>query len=618
MATPFKNECWWEESKNKSHDALASLVHFLDDNQPHHKTDAIRHMRLYGNLDVGLGPFRYNRSQSNNATNRVTLNVIKSCCDTLTAKIAKNKPRPLFLTSGGDFSAQRRAKMMTKYVDGVFYATDAYAIAQKCFLDAAVWGTGIMAVYRDDDKIKLERVMPTEICVDDVEGLYGKPGNLYRRKYIPRTLALRLFPKKKTDILAANQIESDEGTGNGIADMIEVREAWHLASKEGATDGRYVVAIDGATLVDEVYTHDYFPFVFLRLGEKLAGFWGCGIAEQLVGTQLEINKLLRNITSQINLLSAPKVLLEVGSKVVSSHMTNEIGTILNYVGQKPDLWLPQTVHPEIFQHLERLVRFAYEITGVSQMSASSQKPAGLESGKAIREFNDIESERFVVVGQQWERFFVQLAQRVIALTREIYKDSNGELSVTLQSKKFIRKIDWSDASLEEDEYVMQIFPSSALPNSPAGRLASIQELIAAGFIGPEEGIKLLDFPDLESANNLLTAALEDIDMTIELMIDEMIYNPPEPMQNLELGLKRFQSAYLRARVDGVPEERLELLRRWMLDAQAMLNVGQDTAPAMAETVTANPEAQERVAAPTAPEAQGGQGLPNAGAQPMMA
>ncbi len=616
MAITIPNECWWEESKNQSHDALASLIDFLDDNQPHHKVDALRHMRLYGNLDVGLGPFRYNRSQSNNATNRVTLNVIKSCCDTLTAKIAKNKPRPLFLTSGGDFSAQRRAKLMTKYVDGVFYATDAYAKAQKCFLDAAVWGTGVMAVYRDGEKIKLERVMPTEICVDDVEGLYGKPGNLYRRKYIPRTLALRLFPKHKTDILNANPIEADDSSNQGMVDMIEVREAWHLASKEGAKDGRYVVAIDGATLVDEKYTHDYFPFVFFRLGEKLAGFWGCGIAEQLVGTQLEINKLLRNITSQINLLSAPKVLTEVGSKIVSSHLTNEIGTILNYVGTKPELWLPQTVHPEIFQHLERLVRFAYEITGVSQMSASSQKPAGLESGRAIREFNDIESERFVVVGQQYERFFVQIAQQIISLTREIYNDL-GELAVTLQSKKYIKRIDWSEAALEEDEYVMQIFPASALPNSPAGRMATISEYMEAGFIGPEEGVKLMDIPDLDAANNLLTAAIDDIDMTIELMIDDMVYNPPEPMQNLELGLKRFQSAYLRARVDGVPEERLELLRRWMLDAQAMLTIGTEQAPAMAETVTANPEAQERIAEPSAPEMQGGQGLPNAGAQPML-
>lgn len=148
-------------------------------------------------------------------------------------------------------------------------------------------------------------------------------------------------------------------------------------------------------------------------------------------------------------------------------------------------------------------------------------------------------------------------------------------------------------------------------------MATISEYMEAKFIGPEEGVKLMDIPDLDAANNLLTAAIDDIDMTIELMIDDMVYNPPEPMQNLELGLKRFQSAYLRARVDGVPEERLELLRRWMLDAQAMLTIGTEQAPAMAETVTANPEAQERIAEPSAPEMQGGQGLPNAGAQPML-
>lgn len=588
---------WWESDKGQAHDDLASTLAWLDDNQAHHKEDNLRYMRLYGNLDVGLGPYRYNRSATAGNVNRVTLNVIKSCGDTLGAKISKNKPRPLFLTSGGDPSAQRRAKMMTKYVDGTFYMTDAYAKAQKCFLDACVFGTGVMAVYRKGSKIEFERVLPFEITVDDVEGMYGAPHNLYRRKHLPRTKVMAMFPEKKGEILAASAVDPED-SAQTIADLVEVREAWHLASKEGETDGRYVVSINGVTLEDEVYTKTTFPFVFLRLNEKLAGFWGCGIAEQLVGVQLEINKLLRNITQQINLLSAPKVLIEAGSKIVTSHITNEIGTMLQYVGVRPELWLPQTVHPEVFNHLERLISKAYEITGISQLSAQSQKPAGLESGKAIREYNDIETERFVVIGQNFERFFVQLAQQTVALTREAYAENDNELSVMLKSKKWIERIDWSEMALEEDAYIMQIFPVSSLPTSPAGRLAAIQEMIEAGFIGPEEGIKLMDIPDLEAANSLLTAALDDIDMTIELMLDKGIYNPPEPMQNLELGLKRFQSAYLRARVDGESENRLELLRRWMLDAQAMTQVATETAPEM--DMTAMPEAQERPAPPQDP------------------
>jgi len=596
----FPTDTWWQSPRSKVAEELATLLAFLDQNQAHHKSDATRHMRLYGNLDMGLGPFRYARSESNLAVNRVTLNVIKSCCDSLTAKIAKAKPRPLFMTTDGDHGAQRRAKLLQRFIDGVFYETDAYQIGQRVFLDFAVLGTGIIAVYRKGDKVAYERVFPAEITVDDAEGIYGKPANLYRRKQLPRSRVLGMFKKQadKNKILEAAAVDPI-ASGQNVADLIEIREAWHLATAEGEPDGRHVVAIDGATLVDEPYSHTYFPFVFFRPNQRLLGFWGCGIAEQLVGIQLEINKLLRCITSQMNLLSAPKVLIEAGSKIVSSHLTNEIGTILNYIGQKPDLWLPQTVHPEMFQQLERLVNYAYEITGVSQMSATSQKPAGLDSGKALREYSDIESERFVVIGQAYERMFVELAQQTMYMMKEIAQDRGRKgLPVRLKGKKTIKDRDWSEIELDADEYVMQIWPVSSLPSTPAGKLQTIQEMLQAGLIPQEDAVKLLDFPDLEAVNNQLTAAIEDLDMVIEEMLDEGIYSPPEPMQNLELGLKRFQSAYLRARINKVPEGNLELLRRWMIDAKDMLDSAQQQATAPDQTpVSVAPESTEREAPP---------------------
>jgi hypothetical protein len=42
------------------------------------------------------------------------------------------------------------------------------------------------------------------------------------------------------------------------------------------------------------------------------------------------------------------------------------------------------------------------------MSASSQKPAGLDSGVAIREFQDIETERFALVSQNYEDCYISI------------------------------------------------------------------------------------------------------------------------------------------------------------------------------------------------------------------
>jgi hypothetical protein len=117
---------------------------------------------------------------------------------------------------------------------------------------------------------------------------------------------------------------------------------------------------------------------------------------------------------------------------------------------------------------------------------------------------------------------------------------------------------------------MDIFPTSSLSNTPAGRLQDVQELLQAGFITKEDGMKLLDFPDLEGTMNLLNAGIEDIEKMIEDMVEHGNYTTPEPYQNLELGIKKCQQAYLMYRAQGAPDERLELLRRWMEDAQGLL------------------------------------------------
>ena len=109
--------------------------------------------------------------------------------------------------------------------------------------------------------------------------------------------------------------------------------------------------------------------------------------------------------------------------------------------------------------------------------------------------------------------------------------------------------------------------------------------------GPENQrpvrIRLLDFPDLENSLDLLNAGAEDIHRMIDLMMDKGKYQTPEPYQNLQYGIKTMQEAYLKYRAEGAPDSRLELLRRWMEDAQGLLAKaveGTNPPPPMPQTV----------------------------------
>lgn len=570
------NFYWWKVASDKVHDSVFSLIKSLDAEQSYRNNENFKFMRLYGNSDLfNLKAYQYYQVEpSTTVQNRITMNIVQSMIDTVVSKITKNKPKPSFLTDGGDFSQQRRAQKLTKFIEGQFQMTDFYAKSATAFTDSCIFGTGAIKIFRQGNEIKAERVFIDEITVDDKECFYGEPRQMHQSKYIHKDVLKQMFPQHAGAIDIANQTQNSVYyTANMNRDMVLVRESWHLRSGKDAKDGKRAISIENQTLLEEEYNKDYFPFVFFRWSPRPLGFFGQGLAEQLQGLQLEINKILRTIQVSMHLVSVPKLLVEASSKIVSAHLDNKIGGIIKYAGTPPTPGQLGSIPPELFSHLDRLYQRAYEIAGISQLSANSAKPAGLNSGKALREFNDLETERFMSVGQRYEKCFIDAAKQMIDLIKEIVEE-DPSYKVKVKGKKFLETISWKEVSMDEDSYVMSVFPTSALSSTPAARLQDVQELIQAGFVSKEDALKLLDFPDLENFYNFNNAGVDDIERTIEIFIDKGTYETPEPYQNLNLGIVKMQQAYLHFKSQGAPEERLELFRRWIEDAKALMDKAQ--------------------------------------------
>lgn len=566
---------WYKKTGADLAESLYAFVGQLRNDQGYRQDENLRHLRLYGNMETySLRNYGFYRAEPSAATSpRVTLNIVQSMVDTVVSKITKNKPRPSFLTDGADWSLQRKAKKLSQFVEGQFYATDFYSKRALAIQDSCIMGTGPLKIYREGKVIKCDRVFVDELTIDETESLYGEVRSLYQTKHLPLEVLQSMFPDHATELeIAASPEISDWASGSNKAktNLLKVVEAWHLPSGPDATDGVHSIVCEKLNLFTEPYKRHYFPFVNWRWNVRPIGYWGQGVAEQLTGIQLEINKILRTIQVAMHLVSVPKIFIEASSKIVESHLNNKIGGIIKYVGQPPVEGKLGSIPRELFEQLDRLYNRAYEVIGVSQLAAQASKPQGLNSGKALREFNDIESERFMSVAQRDEQAVLDAAKQYIALGKEIY-DAYGEYKVKTKGARFMEVLDWSDVDMEADQYLMQCFPVSALSKTPAGRLQDIQELMAIGLIGKEDGMKLLDFPDLQHFYNFNNAGLEDIERTIEEMIDNAAYSTPEPYQNLILGVTKMQQAYLMYKSQGAPEERLELFRRWIEDAQTLLN-----------------------------------------------
>lgn len=558
-------QAWWKLKKDELPAAIEALVSFLQTHQGQRQTQMIISSRLYGNQNVmGVNGLSYSRAASavSQLKDRISYNVCQSTVDTVVSKMAKNKPRPYFLTSGGDYKIQRKAKKLGKFVDGCFYENEMQKLGVEVFRDACVWGTGVLHVYPENGRVKAERVLASEIYVDEVEGFYGQPRQLHRVKNVDRQVLIDCYPSHAKKIAEANRATPESRSYDDVSDQLAVCESWHLPSGPEANDGLHTIVIKGATLHSEPYEKDFFPFAFFHWNKRLHGFFGQGLVEQIQNIQLEINKLLWVIQRSMHLAGSFKILLENGSKIVKEHLNNDIGTIITYTGTPPQYVTPPIVAPEVYAHLMTLKNAAYEQAGISQLSAAAKKPDGLNSGKALREFNDIESDRFMVIGQNYERLFLDVAKLMVDCAHEIYEEDKS-FSVKVPGKKFIETIEWKEVDMEEDEYVMQIFPVSSLPNEPAGRLQTIQEYAQAGFIGPREARRLLDFPDLEQIESLANSQEDYIHEVLEKIVEEGEYTAPEPYDNLDLCQELALQYYSDGKQNGLEEEKLDLLRTFV-------------------------------------------------------
>jgi hypothetical protein len=445
-------------------------------------------------------------------------------------------------------------------------------------------------------------VFPDEVITDDNESKYGYPRTMYQHKTINREVLAEIFPDAADNIMRAKFIRDNVQEPEGVADVLSVVEAWHLPSGENAKDGRHSIVISNQTLVDEEWTKPFFPIIDFQWSPAPIGYYGIGLAEELNSIQVEINYLAQKI-QRLMTLATSQIWMMKGSQVNQSSMNNEDWSINTYTGQPPTFMNPQSVSSEYFMHIDRLIGRAYEIAGVAQMNASGVVPRGLESGRAIRAYSEQTSKRFLHVQQMWERFHMRAAKLYIDAAADLQQYGEGGYTVLSKTEKGLEEINFKDASMDKNVYQLQVFPTSFLPDTPAGKLETIKEL---GEIDPriqQQMLSLLEFPDLERATNLINAPLKLCDRLIEDMLEKGIYRAPEPGWDLQMCVDRMNLQIIEAQNSGYPEERIELLRDFIAESDAMMAQAQQPAPVAPGVPTppgAVPQPPPVQAAPGAP------------------
>ena len=571
---------WWMQPEDQIGAATETIILKIEEEQSLRFTSFINWARLYGNWEAmswGSNVLN-NTNQDINNESPLRLNLIQSGIDAAAAKIAKDEPQPYFITTGAkNYFDKLKAEKCTRYVKGVMQQAKVNGKSISQFRDSEVYGTGALHFYYDnDDKMQCDWVPTFELRVADQDGVNMEPRSLHRVRMMSKEKLLAKFPKQEELINSITTVPTNRlRDANRIVDMLRVKESWHLQSSKKKNDGVYTFTINDKCLVKEKYTLPFFPIVVNRWMNKMLGFYGRSVTEEVYSLQLSLDDLLNVAAQSYSMIGMPYWVVPDGADVVQDHvLMNFIGRMIKYNGNTP----PQVVSPEplpasFFQWVQWHVNSIFQIIGISQSSATSTNQLGPNaSGEAIRELVDIETSRFSQVSTMWEDNFKQIANVIVGLTTEQAK-SNPELKITYIDKRK-RAFEYNFKDVQLDSFTIGCDVVSKAPDKIAGRVQTVNDYVERNWITPERAMEMdnLD-PDLQEEVRVQTSSLNLCEQRLSEMVEFGTAYLPEPyMLNLPEVQKLSQGIYNMLVADGCPEDRLQLVRNWIL---ALVNLKND-------------------------------------------
>jgi hypothetical protein len=516
-------------------------------------------------------------------------NAAASTVNTIHSKVFKNDLIPMPVTTGGGALQRSRAKDLGKGLRGVYAENDVDLIEEDAGYDAMICGAGFGKTYQSHGRVKVRFVPADDMTMDDAEGRYRCPPSIFETTRMDRFQCLAEYggtgdaekdswlhgtkEHRCKMILQCREATQEGGAINAGRDQIEITEAYHLPSGPDAGDGRMVVAIDGCTLVDVEWKRPRFRHHLMIPMRRRRGSWGLSLMHDLAANQKEYETGTEKIQRAHRTMGGSHILAHVQSKVDERTMDNGIGTVIEWDGNAPpQAFNPEPVHPQTYAHFDSIPDKMLSRHGVSSMSARGEIPAGLSqaSGKALQVFDDIEAEGLRAYHAERRRWHKSVSQGIIDEARELV-EQGASYSVRHEGRGALEAVDWKDVIMDEEDYVLSVPSVNALSTSPAAKYERMEAELNAGTITVDQYKRLNVNPDLQAENDIDTADVDIIDRNLDLMVVKGEYLAPQSFDNLQLYVQRAGKFYNLERAKGTPDDRLQLIRDAIAEAQQLLN-----------------------------------------------
>lgn len=503
---------------------------------------------------------------------QTVFNVGKSCVDAITSKMSQANVRPFLNAVNGDYDARELVKEAQQHFDVWLDEHHAYPKSVMCFRDAAVFNMGVIGV--DPFSQTISRIPPWEYYIDPAEYNIGQITRCMRlRRYYPIGGVITF-----TDNKAIKQ--KFEQNPYQVADFTLYYDLYN----------GYMYQFWERDLVCEPTKLDYStygglyrrPFVEMWYNRPMKAMSTPSLLDELYPIQRSIYEMLKRIDAATKKSGLQWVFVPRGSELKLSNFENGVN-VYQYTpgadGGIPTIMNPDPISGQYFNWLESLIDKAYQTAGISQLSAQSKKPAGLDSGKALETMEDIESDRFNTQLQQFSHFLVDLVRVCI----DVFDGKDA----ILPAKIGRNKLKWGDLRKQRDLFSISFSAASALSKDPDRKIAQLKEMYSMGMIPLSRMAQLMEIPDLESEYNLITATATYCDRVIDQAVKKGIIDYL-PIIDLNLLQERAVSKLNQLEAadddDEYIENLIELLKKVSMDL-SILNKA------------ANPQAEQQAPPP---------------------
>lgn len=419
-------------------------------------------------------------------------NVIKSVIDSLVSKLSNNKVRPFFAPVDGTFKTKKVIRQAQQFFDIYYDKINLNNIISETFKDACIFDIGYILI--NPFTFEVERV--PSYCIEELNVNGENKVALIKWIHQP-SLALDKY---------------------GVSTQRQYVNIEMLLKENEAT--LYVDEKKVKTITTSGY-----PIVNVYYNEPINNGKTVSIVDELEGIQTQIDLINSKIAATSQLTPANLVFIDEQSGLKASDVNNKdcqiypVGIQPGNTANPVNVVTPVPFDPSWSAMLDFYINKAYDMIGISQLSAQSRKPSGLDSGVALQTMEDIESDRFEVQVNHFINAYIDVTRKLIEIIPEDVE--------ILPADKYQSTMTWASLKEQNNLYKVQYSAATALSKDPAERAKQIIQMSQIGLITPSKIAELMDMPDLTGAYTDAESAEMAVAAVINNAVEYDLYDVPD-------------------------------------------------------------------------------------------